>query len=76
MLKEYELVRQIPNLCRNNQMRDVFFQEIQTDDPVAYVKHFLRDSQIELSVDRRADGSVTVFAVADGMSQEFIFTPI
>ena len=75
-MKEYELVRQIPNLCRNNQMRDVFFQEIQTDDPVSYVKEFLRDSQAELSVDRRSDGSVTVFAVADGLTQEFIFTPI
>ena len=75
-MKEYELVRQIPNLCRNNQMRDVFFQEIQTDDPVSYVKEFLRDSQAELSVDRRSDGSVTVFAVVDGLTQEFIFTPI
>ena len=24
-MQEYELVREIQNLCRNNQMRDVFF---------------------------------------------------
>ena len=34
---QYELVREIPNLCRNNQMRDIFFDEVETDDPVAYV---------------------------------------
>ena len=31
---EYELVREIPNLCRNNQMRDVFFSEIETESPM------------------------------------------
>ena len=73
---EYELVREIPNLCRNNQMRDIFFDEVQTDDPVAYVREFLKDNQVELSTDSREDGTVTVYAVADGLTQKFIFTPI
>lgn len=73
---EYELVREIPNLCRNNQMRDIFFDEVQTDDPVAYVRDFLKDNQVELSADSREDGMVTVYAVADGLTQKFIFTPI
>ena len=30
---EYEMVREIKNLCPNNQMRDIFFDEVQTDDP-------------------------------------------
>lgn len=75
-MAEYELVREIPNLCRNNQMRDVFFDEVQTDDPVEYVRQFLKDAAYELSVDRREDGTVTVYAVADGLTQKFIFTPI
>lgn len=75
-MAEYELVREIPNLCRNNQMRDVFFDEVQTGDPVEYVRHFLKDAAYELSVDRREDGTVTVYAVADGLTQKFIFTPI
>lgn len=75
-MKQYELVREIPNLCRNNQMRDVFFDEVETDDPEAYVRQFLRKTQAELSTDVRADGSVTVYAVADGLTQKFIFTPI
>ena len=27
-MKEYELVHEIKNLCRNNQMRDIFFEEM------------------------------------------------
>lgn len=73
---EYELVREIPNLCPNNQMRDIFFDEVQTDDPVTYVRDFLRDNQVEITVDRKEDGTVTVYAVADGLTQKFIFTPI
>ena len=73
---EYELVREIPNLCPNNQMRDIFFEEVETDDPVAYVQQLLEKSQVEISTDRNAGGTVTVYAVADGMTQKFIFTPI
>lgn len=76
IVAEYELVREIPNLCPNNQMRDVFFDEVETEDPVEYVRIFLKDACTELSVDTKADGTVTVYAVADGMTQKFIFTPI
>lgn len=75
-MAEYELVREIPNLCRNNQMRDIFFSEVETDDPLIYVRNFLKDSQAELSVDCKQDGTVTIYAVADGLTQKFIFTPI
>ena len=32
-MAEYELVREIQNLCPNNQMRDIFFEEVETEDP-------------------------------------------
>ena len=35
---EYELVHEIKNSCPNNQMRDVFIEEVETDDPVSYVR--------------------------------------
>ena len=75
-MKEYELVREIPNLCRNNQMRDVFFDEVETDDPVAYVRSFLKEKAVEITADYRPDGGVTVYAVSDGLTQKFTFTPI
>ena len=75
-MAEYELVREIQNLCRNNQMRDVFFEEIVCDDPVEYVRGMLRGKQIELHADPGVDGAVTVHAVCDGLMQKFVFTPI
>ena len=73
---EYELVREIPNLCPNNQMRDIFFEEVETQDPVAYVRAVVKGSQVEITADHQPNGAVTVYAVADGMTQKFIFTPI
>ncbi len=75
-MAEYELVREIPNLCRNNQMRDIFFSEVETEDPLLYVKQYLKGKDITLSSEVREDGTVTVFAVCDGLTQKFIFTPI
>ena len=75
-MAEYELVREIQNLCRNNQMRDIFFEEVQTDDPVDYVRRYLKGKTVELTADSRADGTVTVYASCDGLTQKFIFTPL
>ncbi len=75
-MAEYELVREIQNLCPNNQMRDIFFEEVETDDPVAYVKTLLRGKEVTLTTDSRADDSMTVYASCDGLTQKFIFTPI
>ncbi len=75
-MAEYEVVREIQNLCRNNQMRDVFFEEIETDDPEAYVRSQLKGGNVELSVDPRPDGTLTVYASANGLTQKFVFTPL
>lgn len=75
-MKEYELVHEIMNLCRNNQMRDVFIDEITCDDPVEYVRSVLHGKDISISADPGTNGSVTVHAVCDGLMQKFIFTPI
>ena len=75
-MAEFELVREIKNLCPNNQMRDVFFQEVQTEDPAGYVRQLLKGKEVELSTETGAEGTVTVHAVCDGLIQKFVFTPI
>ena len=75
-MKQYELVREIQNLCANNQMRDVFFEEIETDDPLEYVKSLVEGKQVNLSVDRKANGDLTIFVESAGMSQKFLFTEV
>ena len=37
-MKEYEVIWEIFNHCPRNQMRDVFVEEIETEDPEMYVK--------------------------------------
>ena len=75
-MAEYEMVREIKNLCPNNQMRDIFFDEVETSDPVEYVKSFLKGRALSVSADLGAAGVVTVYADCDGLLQKFIFTPV
>ncbi len=74
-MREYELVHEIQNLCRNNQMRDIFFEEVECDDPVAYLKERLKNKQVEMAVDKGENGAVTIHATVDGLMEKFVFTP-
>ena len=75
-MAEYEMVREIKNLCPNNQMRDIFFEEVETDDPAGYVQQMLKGRAISISEEKENNGVVTVHADCDGLIQKFIFTPI
>ena len=75
-MAEYEMVREIKNLCPNNQMRDIFFDEVETDDPEAYVKALLKGKAVNVSAEPGPDGAVTVYADCDGLIQKFVFTPV
>ena len=70
---EYELVHEIKNHCPNNQMRDIFIEEVETDAPVAYVRTRLVGHIDELTVNERPAG-VPIHAVCDGLRHEFNFT--
>ena len=75
-MAEYELVHEIKNLCRNNQMRDIFFEEVECDSPENYIRSKYRGSVMELTAETSPGGAVTVHAVIDGLMQKFVFTPI
>lgn len=75
-MKQYEMVREIENQCANNQMRDVFFEEVETDDPAAYVRSILKGKSVELTVDVPGPGRVNVYANTAGITQKFLFTEI
>ena len=70
---EYELIHEIKNHCPNNQMRDIFIEEVETDDPVALVRARLKGHSDELTVNFHP-GGVTIYAVCDGLRHEFRFT--
>lgn len=75
-MAEYEMVREIQNMCPNNQMRDIFFEEVETDDPVAYVRQMLKGRAVQIDVQQGSGGVITVFADCSGMIQKFVFTPV
>ena len=73
----YEVVREIENSCANNQMRDVFFDEIETNDPLEAVRALLKDERdAKLHLEEHDAESFTVFAECSGITQKFLFTKI
>ena len=75
-MREYEVVREIKNSCPNNQMRDIFFEEIECVDPENWLRQRRAGKPFELSVEPGRDGAVTIYALVDGMTEKFVFTPI
>ena len=75
-MAEYEVVREIQNSCSGNQMRDVFFEEVETDDPVAWVRALLGADLTELTVEEKDADNLTIFASSSGLNQKFLFTRI
>ena len=75
-MKSYEVVREIPNFCRNNQMRDVFFKEISCDDPEQYVRGLFPGQQCEFDVQHSENGDAAIFVKTGGICQKFLFTLI
>ena len=75
-MKEYELVHEIKNSCPNNQMRDIFFEEIECADPETWLQQRLAGKDFSLTVESGAGGTVTIHAQVNGMTEKFVFTPI
>ena len=71
----YELIREIFNLCSNNQMRDVFVSEIETNDTDAVAESFCRGSSHTIEKTVHEDGSVIYDLDVDGLRQRLSFTP-
>ena len=74
-MKEYEVCTEYINPCGGAEyaIREIF--EVETDDPEQYVKDFLQGKAVEVSTEYGPNGTVTVYAVCDGLTQKFIFTP-
>ena len=75
-MQEYEVVREVQNLCGNNQMRDVFFEEIETDDPVGWVRSLIKVKAVNLTVDEKENGDLTVYVESGGVGQKILMTKI
>ena len=68
-MQSYEVVREVENLCAN-----IFFEEIETDDPVGWLRDFVKGKDVTLTVDEKESGDLTVFVESGGVTQKFLFT--
>ena len=75
-MREYELVHEIKNQCPNNQMRDIFFEEIECENPEDWIRNKFRGRELKLTAESGNGGAVTFHAEVDGLLQKFVFTPI
>ena len=75
-MKEYEIVHEIFNECANNQMRDVFFEEAEVEDPETYVRARHKDKELHLEKEVREDGTIVVDIESAGLKQRYSFTEI
>jgi hypothetical protein len=74
-MKKYEMVREIFNACSGNQMRDVFIDEIETDDMEATVKQFLVGTEVQCERLEKDKGAI--FNInTDGLQQRVTFTAV
>ena len=71
----YEMIREIFNLCSNNQMRDVFVTEVETDDTDLIAQSFCTGSHCTIEKELRADGVIVYELNTDGLRQRISFTP-
>lgn len=75
-MKTYEAIWEIYNKCSNNQMRDVYIEEIETDNLEQYVKNKFRDKILEYDIINREDGSVIFDIMTSGIKQRMTFTEV
>ena len=75
-MKEYEVVWEIFNQCANNQMRDVFIDEVETDDPEAYVREKFRGKNVSWEREELADGGLVFHIDASGIRERCTFTEL
>lgn len=75
-MKEYEAVWEIFNQCPNNQMRDVFFEELSLDDPEEYLRQKFKGKEVAWEKTVLADGTLVFDIQASGIRQRYTFTEI
>lgn len=75
-MAEYEAVWEIYNQCSNNQMRDIFIEELETDDVEAFIREKFKGKDLSFEKQILEDGTIVFDITASGMKQRYSFTPL
>ena len=76
MKKCYEVVWEIFNECANNQMRDIFIEEIETEYTDAWIRNKVKDQELTWEKQMLEDGTLVYDVDATGTKERFSFTEI
>ena len=75
-MKEYEVIREIPNRCSGNQKRDVSLQEVTCESPFAYVQSQFPPGKAMITEDPQAGGDTVIYADVDGLIHKYTFSEL
>ncbi|HIR12827.1 MAG TPA: hypothetical protein IAB31_02750 [Candidatus Choladousia intestinavium] len=75
-MKCYEAVWEIFNKCSNNQMRDVFIDEIETDDLDEFLRNKFKGKDLTFEKTVKEDGTIIYDIMASGIKERYSFTEI
>ena len=75
-MKFYETVWEIFNECANNQMRDVFIDELEIDDIDEFLRRKFKGKEVTFDKTVKEDGTIIYDIVASGIKQRYSFTEI
>lgn len=70
----YEEIREIFNLCSGNQMRDVFVEEVETENLDEYVKRYLVGGKVSCEKSINEKGAIVYDIESDGLRQRVAYT--
>ena len=77
-MKEYEIIREIINLCPGNHTRDTFIEEAELPDDAdleAYViEKFKNEAELKIERIDREDGSVVFDVMTAAIHQRYTFS--
>ena len=75
-MKEYEVIREIINQCPLNHSRDQLFEEIECEDPEAYIREKYKGWDFTYDKSVRSDGTIVFEVFVSGMHERYTFTEI
>lgn len=77
-MKDYEVIREMFNLCPGNQMRDIFIEEIRLPEDAdleVYVREkFKKESSLKIERTDKEDGSVVFDVMTASIHQRYTFS--
>ena len=75
-MKCYETVWEIFNQCSNNQMRDVFIEELEIEDIDAFLQDKFKGKEVTFEKTVQPDGTIVYDIMASGIKERYSFTEI